>query len=166
MTRKKPVSRTELVEYLWQSRYPIIVPAYIRDYVITFVFVLACACFGGWLLVTGQNIYYGLILTVLGGAMAIFCVITLIAPSWRRMVIFEDHASTALGRISFETVDQFEGGYPVRVRYKADGPLGRLRNSLRFTHSLTSRYVVGTYGLAHLLNRALDDYRARQDKLG
>ena len=166
MARKKRVSRTELVELLWQSRYPIIVPAYIRDYVITFVFVLACACFGGWLLVTGQNMFYGLILTLLGGAMAIFCIITLIAPSWRRMVIFEDHASTAIGKISFEHVDQFEGGYPVRIRYKAKSRLGRLRNGLRLTKTLPARYVVGAYGLAHLLNRALDDYRARQDELG
>lgn len=132
MARKNAVSRTELVEILWQRRYPIIVPAYVRDYVMTFVFVLACTLFGGWLLATGQNIFYGLILGILGGAMTIFCVITLLVPSWRRMVTHEDHARTALGRISFRDVDQFEGGYPLRVRYKSAGPLGWLRNRLRF----------------------------------
>lgn len=55
MSRKKAVSRTELVEFLWQNRYPIIVPAYIRDYVLTIVFVLACTALGGWLLAAGQN---------------------------------------------------------------------------------------------------------------
>jgi hypothetical protein len=38
MAGRKRVTRTQLVEFLWQSRYPIVIPTYRRDYVIPLFF--------------------------------------------------------------------------------------------------------------------------------
>jgi len=162
---KKIVSRTELVEILWRSRYPIVVPTYARDYVVPLFLLIPCACLGLWILLQDNpslNQFRGWLLLLGGGGFAAFILLALLKPSWRQMVIHEDHAKTPFRKIPFKHVELFEGGYPVRIRYKTRSPLGRLRNTLRFVRSLKNRYVVGAYGAAHLLNRALDDYRARQ----
>lgn len=165
MAGRKRVTRTQLVEFLWQSRYPIVIPTYRRDYVIPLFFLIPCACFGFWILVQDDwalNVFRGWLLFLGGTGFSAFLILTLLLPGWRRMVIHEDHAQTPFRRIHFYDVELFEAGYPVRIRYSTRSPLERFRNRFRLTQSLPSRYVVGSYGLAHLLNRALDDYRTRR----
>ncbi|MDA0785474.1 MAG: hypothetical protein O3B37_04205 [Proteobacteria bacterium] len=165
MSSKKAVSRTELVEILWRGRYPIVVPTYARDYVAPLFLLLPCTFLGLWILLQDNpslNQFRGWLLFLGGGGFAAFILASLVKPGWRQMVIHEDHAQTPFRKISFKDVELFEGGYPVRIRYRNRSPLSRLRNTFRFASSLKSRYVVGGYGAAHLLNRALDDYRARQ----
>jgi hypothetical protein len=162
---KKIVSRTELVEILWRSRYPIVVSTYARDYVVPLFVLLPCACFGLWILIQDDpslNLFRGWLLFLGGGVFTAFILIALLKPKWRQMVIHKDYAQTPFRKIPFKDVELFEGGYPVRIRYKTRSPMRRLRNTLRLVRSLKNRYVVGAYGTAHLLNRALDDYRARE----
>ena len=165
MSKKKAVTRTELVEILWRSRYPIFVSTYTRDYIVPIFLLIPCACFGLWILLQDDanlNQFRGWLLFIGGVGLTMFFLLALLKLGWRQMVIHEDHAQTPFRKVFFKDIDQFEGGYPVRIRYKSRNRLGRVRNSLRLSQSITSRYVVGTYGLAHLLNRALDDYRGRQ----
>ena len=149
MPPKKIVNRTQLVEILWRSRYPIVVPTYVRDFVAPLFLLFPCAFFGLWTLLQDDrslNLFRGWFLFIGGAGFAAFILMVLLKPSWRQMVIHEDHAQTPFRKISFQDVAQFEGGYTVRIRYKTKSPLGRLRNTLRFAQSLTSRYVASAYG--------------------